>query len=170
MTEFFSSMIEKWCQLAFHWTKSFLLSDYSFRLEIWALSKTECCWAHLLCLPCSECDWRVDTFCNRSFNKQEISSNNNQILLPSILMKNNFLYDKFMSRNKSIRCWSRAWPNFGLMSFSSIIYLLLCRKRQKKVVAHLAQCMLVNTKTRAYGLSHNILFSRRLCIKSSEPS
>ena len=70
-----------------------------------------------------------------------------------------------MPRNKSIRCGSRAWPNFGLMSFSSIIYLLLCRKRQKKVVAHLAQCMLVNTKTRAYGLSHNILFSRRLCIK-----
>uniref|UniRef100_A0A7S0QZI9 Uncharacterized protein n=1 Tax=Cryptomonas curvata TaxID=233186 RepID=A0A7S0QZI9_9CRYP len=69
-----------------------------------------------------------------------------------------------MSRNKSIRCGSRAWPNFSLMSFSSIIYLLLCRKRQKKVVAHLAQCMLVNTKTRAYVLSHNILFSRRLCI------
>jgi hypothetical protein len=38
-------------------------------------------------------------------------------------------------------------------------------KTTKKVVAHLAQCMSVNTKTTTYGLSHNILLSRRLRMK-----
>ena len=35
-----------------------------------------------------------------------------------------------MSRNQSIRCWNWAWPNFGLRSFPSIIYLFLRRKGQ----------------------------------------
>ena len=162
MTEFFVSIAEKWYQLAFHSTTTCLLSDSSFRQEIRALSTTECCWAHLLCLPCSERDWRVATpfaiqvLLNKKFYRTQRTF---------FFLAFEWRIRCFMSRNKSIRCGSRAWPNFGLMSFSSIIYLLLCRKRQNKVVAHLAQCMLVNTKTRAYGLTHNILFSRRLCIK-----
>ena len=114
-------------------------------------------------LPCSERDWRVATpfaiqvLLNKKFYRTQHTFFQ--------AFESWWRIRCFMSRNKSIRCGSRAWPNFSLMSFSSIIYLLLCRKRQKKVAAHLAKCMLVNTKTRAYGLSHNILFSRRLCIK-----
>jgi hypothetical protein len=45
LTEFFASITEKWYQLPFHSTvtTTCLLSDYSLRQKIRALSTTECC-------------------------------------------------------------------------------------------------------------------------------
>jgi hypothetical protein len=47
----------------------------SFDRKLELFQEQNSCWAHLLCLPCSERDWRVDTFCDWSFFKQENLSN-----------------------------------------------------------------------------------------------